>query len=54
MIYRLSYYAKDEEGRRDNSASVNIAKNRNGPTGEAKLVFLREYTRFEDRDTRFS
>ncbi len=54
MIYRPSYYAKDEESRRDNSASVNIAKNRNGPTGEAKLVFLREYTRFEDRDTRFS
>ncbi len=54
MIYRPSYYAKDENERNDNSASVNIAKNRNGPTGEAKLVFLREYTRFEDRDTRFS
>ncbi len=53
MIYRPSYYAKDDEGRNDNTASVNIAKNRNGPTGEAKLVFLREYTRFEDRDTRF-
>ncbi|MGI6076258.1 MAG: replicative DNA helicase [Pyramidobacter sp.] len=53
MIYRPSYYAKDEEGRQDNSASVNIAKNRSGPTGEAHLVFLREYTRFEDRDSRF-
>lgn len=53
MIYRPSYYAKDEEGRQDNSASFNIAKNRNGPTGEANLVFIREYTRFEDREARF-
>ncbi len=27
---------------------VNIAKQRNGPTGEKKLVFLPDYTRFED------
>jgi replicative DNA helicase len=27
---------------------VNIAKQRNGPTGEKKLVFLADYTRFED------
>lgn len=27
---------------------VNIAKQRNGPTGEKKLIFLPEFTRFED------
>lgn len=27
---------------------VNIAKQRNGPTGEKKLIFLPDYTRFED------
>jgi len=29
-------------------AYLNLAKQRNGPTGERKLVFLEEYTRFED------
>ncbi|MGP1413213.1 MAG: replicative DNA helicase [Pyramidobacter piscolens] len=48
LLYRESYYAKDPEGRNDNSASLDIAKNRNGPTDKVKLVFLREYTRFED------
>ena len=47
-LYRESYYAKDPEGRSDNSASLDIAKNRNGPTDKVRLVFLREYTRFED------
>ncbi len=49
LLYRESYYAKDEQGRADNSASLDIAKNRNGPTDKVPLVFLREYTRFEDR-----
>lgn len=48
LLDRESYYAKDPEGRNDNSASLDIAKNRNGPTDKVKLVFLREYTRFED------
>lgn len=48
LLYRESYYAKDPEGRSDNSASLDIAKNRNGPTDKVRLVFLREYTRFED------
>lgn len=49
LLYRESYYASDLEGRGDNSASLDIAKNRNGPTDKVPLVFLREYTRFEDR-----
>ncbi len=31
-----------------NLAYINLAKQRNGPTGEKKLVFLEEYTRFVD------
>ncbi len=34
-----------------NLAIVDIAKNRNGPVGEAKLTFVEEYTRFENRTT---
>ena len=49
MLYRASYYASDDAGRNDSSASLNIAKNRNGPTQEIQLVFLREYTKFEDK-----
>ncbi|MDY3868626.1 MAG: replicative DNA helicase [Pyramidobacter sp.] len=48
LLYRDSYYAKDPEAQKDNSASLDIAKNRNGPTDKVRLVFLREYTRFED------
>ena len=31
-------------------AIVDIAKNRNGETGEVNMSFLREFTRFVDRD----
>ncbi|HOO77446.1 MAG TPA: replicative DNA helicase [bacterium] len=31
-----------------NLAYLNLAKQRNGPTGERKLVFLEDYTRFEE------
>jgi replicative DNA helicase len=34
----------------DPLAEVIIAKHRNGPTGEVKMNFFKEYTRFEDRD----
>ncbi len=49
LLYRDSYYAKDQDARNDSSASLDIAKNRNGPTDKVPLVFLREYTRFEDK-----
>ncbi len=32
----------------ENMVYVNVAKQRNGPTGEIKLTFLKKYTRFED------
>jgi replicative DNA helicase len=33
-------------------AVVDVAKFRHGSTGEVKMNFIREYTRFEDRDPR--
>lgn len=50
LLYRESYYAKDEEQQKDSSAKLDIAKHRSGPTGTVNLVFLREYTRFEDEE----
>lgn len=60
FIYREQYYEDEkgksgEEGAEESSlAELIIAKNRNGPTGTAKLTFLKHLTRFDDRteDTR--
>lgn len=46
MIYREEYYnpdcAPDEKG----IAEINLAKNRNGPTGRARLTFMSKYAKF--------
>lgn len=49
FIYRDELYQKGEisEDQRG-KAEVIIGKNRNGPIGKLDLVFLKEYTRFED------
>lgn len=54
LLQRPSYYNKelDASSGEDTLAVVDIAKHRNGPTGEVKLNFFREITRFEDRDAR--
>ena len=45
FIYRDEVYNEEaEEGR----AEILIRKQRNGPIGEANLVFIKEYTRFEN------
>jgi replicative DNA helicase len=57
FIYREEFYkpcecpeeAPCECGRRGR-AEVIVGKQRNGPTGTAKLAFLNRYTRFEDLD----
>lgn len=51
LLVRQEYYETDEESREEHAgeAELIIAKQRNGPTGEVKLTFLKEYTRFEDR-----
>jgi replicative DNA helicase len=51
LLVRSEYYAEDEEAKEDvkGEAELIIAKQRNGPVGEVKLTFLKEFTRFEDR-----
>ena len=51
LLYREEYYADSEEEREEvaGRAVLSIQKQRNGPTGDCKLVFKKEYMRFEDR-----
>jgi replicative DNA helicase len=51
LLWREKYYAEDDEEKKDaeGKAELIIAKQRNGPTGEAALTFLEQFTRFEDR-----
>jgi replicative DNA helicase len=51
FIFRQDYYAKDVDQMPEeekNIAELIIAKQRNGPTDTIKLVFLKQFTRFED------
>lgn len=50
LLVRSEYYADDEEGKAETAgeAELIIAKQRNGPTGEVPLTFLKQYTRFEN------
>ena len=47
FIFRPEYYKPDREDLRG-IAEVIIAKQRNGPTGKAKLAFLKQFTKFEN------
>ncbi|MEZ5401150.1 MAG: replicative DNA helicase [Bryobacteraceae bacterium] len=47
FIYRPEYYKPDREDLKG-LAEIIIAKQRNGPTGKAKLAFLRQFTKFEN------
>jgi len=49
LLFREEYYKQNDpdlEGR----AELIVAKQRNGPTGVVDLVFIRDYTRFENPD----
>jgi replicative DNA helicase len=46
FLFREEYYHPTEENR--NRAEAVIAKQRNGPTGSVDLVFLKEWTRFDN------
>lgn len=50
FIYRDAYYKKqkNEEEGDDKTAEIIVSKHRNGPTGTVKLLFLGQYTRFEN------
>lgn len=56
LLQRPFYYSKDKDADvasgDDTLAIVDVAKHRNGPTGEVKMNFFKDYTRFEDLDTR--
>ena len=41
-------YNKAEDNPYKGTAELIVAKQRNGPTGIARLAFLNAYTRFED------
>jgi replicative DNA helicase len=46
LIYREEVYERDTP--RKGIADIIIAKQRNGPTGDFRLTFLGEFTRFEN------
>ncbi len=48
FIYRDEVYNKSPENPNRGIAEVIVAKQRNGPTGAVKLIFLGEYTSFEN------
>ena len=50
LLRRPSRNANDPESQDQTLAYVDIAKNRNGETGEVKMNFIREWTRFLDRE----
>jgi replicative DNA helicase len=51
LLVRQEYYADTEEEKDEfeGKAELIIAKQRNGPTGDVPLTFIKEVTRFEDR-----
>jgi replicative DNA helicase len=48
FIYRESMYDDEVPIDRADDALVEVAKHRNGPTGMANLIFLKQYARFEN------
>jgi replicative DNA helicase len=50
FVHREEYYAGNEEekARVSGQAEIIVAKQRNGPVGEIKLTWLRDFTRFEN------
>ena len=48
LLRRPNFYADDEEREDPRLAILDIAKHRNGPTGEIKMTFINEITRFEN------
>ncbi len=51
LLVREEYYADSDEAKAEavGKATLIIAKQRNGPTGDVPLTFIKEYARFEDR-----
>ena len=49
-LRRPCKYDADDEYEDKTLAIVDVAKQRNGPTGEVRLNFEEDYTRFRDRE----
>jgi len=51
LLVRPEYYETDDDAKLEKAgeAELIVAKQRNGPTGDVPLIFLKEYTRFESR-----
>jgi replicative DNA helicase len=51
LLVRPDYYETDDEAKQERAgeAELIIAKQRNGPTGDVPLIFLKQFTRFETR-----
>jgi len=47
LMYRKAYYSKDDDKNKDNITDVNIAKQKDGPTGHVKLMFIPEFWKFK-------
>jgi replicative DNA helicase len=49
LLYKPNSGDEDEGSQEQDSLAVNllIAKQRNGPTGDVNLTFMKSYTRFE-------
>jgi replicative DNA helicase len=47
FIFREELYKKDDPDL-EGKAKIIIAKQRNGPTGDIELAFLKQFTRFDD------
>lgn len=52
FIYREAYYKQNDPSVDDKKSEIIIAKQRQGPTGVVETLFLRQYTRFVDMDSR--
>ena len=49
LLRRPSYYKEGKDSDDLTLAIVDVAKHRNGPTGEVRLNFFADYTRFDNR-----
>jgi replicative DNA helicase len=51
LLVRAEYYETDDDAKQEKAgeAELIIAKQRNGPTGDIPLTFLKQFTRFENR-----
>ena len=54
LLRRPSKNSNDPQSTDENLAIIDIAKNRNGETGEVEVNFLRKFTRFVDRPPKSS